>query len=83
MQKTSIAAAVIPLLALSAGCSRPPRGSASEANAGIDSLNARLVQAYRDHDPQTYAALYTDNAVFEWPAVNTVLGPRRTGSDGA
>jgi uncharacterized protein (TIGR02246 family) len=44
------------------------------ANAGIDSLNARIVQAYRHHDPQAYAALYTDTAVFEWPAFNTVRG---------
>jgi len=38
-------------------------------------LNARVVQAYRRHDPQAYAALYTDTAVFEWPAFNTVRGP--------
>jgi ketosteroid isomerase-like protein len=57
------------------GCSQTPRrSSASEASAGIDSLNARLVQAYRDRDPQTYGELYTDSAVFEWPAFNTVRG---------
>src|SRR5438445_7732244 len=50
------------------------RSSAGEATAGIDSLNARIVQAYRSHDPQAYAALYTDTAVFEWPAFNTVRG---------
>jgi ketosteroid isomerase-like protein len=38
-------------------------------------LNARLVRAYRSRDPQAYAALYTDTAVFEWPAFNTVRGP--------
>jgi len=38
-------------------------------------LNARVVQAYQRHDPQAYAALYTDTAVFEWPAFNTVRGP--------
>ncbi|HEV8266565.1 MAG TPA: DUF4440 domain-containing protein [Gemmatimonadales bacterium] len=48
--------------------------SSSEATAGIDSLNARLVLAYRTHDPQAYAALFTDTAVFEWPAFNTVRG---------
>jgi ketosteroid isomerase-like protein len=54
----------------------PSTASASAAaNAGIDSLNARLVQAYRSHDPKAYAALYTDSAVFEWPAFNTVRGP--------
>lgn len=41
---------------------------------GIDSLNARLVQAYRNRDPQEYATLFTDSAVFEWPAFNTVRG---------
>ena len=56
-------------------CSQPPRPSASEANAGIDSLNARLIRAYQTHDPRAYAALYTDTAVFEWPAFNTVRGP--------
>ena len=38
-------------------------------------MNARVVQAYQRHDPQAYAALYTDTAVFEWPAFNTVRGP--------
>ena len=51
---------------------RPPT---SDANAGIDSLNAKLVSAYRARDPQAYAALFTDSAVFEWPAFNTVRGP--------
>jgi ketosteroid isomerase-like protein len=71
--KKPIAAAVIPLV-LVAGCSPPPQRSATESNAGIDSLNARLVQTYRDRDPRTYAALFTDSAVFEWPAFNTVRG---------
>src|SRR3989475_10332425 len=56
-------------------CAQPSRPSAGEVTAGIDSLNARIVQAYRSHDPQAYAALYTDTAVFEWPAFNTVRGP--------
>jgi ketosteroid isomerase-like protein len=51
---------------------RPP--SAAEAAAGIDSLNARLIQSFRSHDPQAYAALFTDTAAFEWPAFNTVRG---------
>jgi ketosteroid isomerase-like protein len=41
---------------------------------------ARLVQAYRTHDPRAYAALYTDSAVFEWPAFNTVRGPAKLGA---
>lgn len=56
-------------------CSPAPRPAAGEASAGIDSLNARLVQAYRSRDARAYAALYTDTAVFEWPAFNTVRGP--------
>lgn len=54
--------------------SAPQRSSAGEASAGIDSLNARLIHAYRSRDPRTYAALFTDSAVFEWPAFNTVRG---------
>jgi uncharacterized protein (TIGR02246 family) len=62
------------LLLLSVACTSPRRESASDASAGIDSLNARIVQAYRAHDPQAYGALYTDSGVFEWPAFNTVRG---------
>jgi len=58
-------------------CAQSPRSSAHDVAAGIDSLNARIVRAYRTHDPQAYAALYTDTAVFEWPAFNTVRGPTR------
>ncbi len=63
-----------------AGCSPPLRESADDAEAGIDSLNARLVQAYRARDPRSYGALYTDSAEFEWPAFNTVRG--RAGMEG-
>ena len=55
------------------GCSRA-EPTPADANPGIDSLNARIVQAYRTHDPKAYAALYTDSAIFEWPAFNTVRG---------
>src|SRR5687767_13373630 len=72
---TSTGAALIPLLVFGVACSQAsPRSSASEASAGVDSLNARLIQAYRDRDPQGYAALYTNSAVFERPAFNTVRG---------
>src|ERR1041384_2360631 len=67
--------AIVSLCRVGLACSPPPRPPAAEATAGIDSLNARLVQAYRSHDPRAYAALYTDSAVFEWPAFNTVRGP--------
>lgn len=66
---------ILSLCILGVACSRPSRPADEEANAGIDSLNARLIRAYRHHDPQAYAALYTDSAVFEWPAFNTVRGP--------
>jgi len=49
--------------------------SAAAASAGIDALNARLVDAYRRRDPAAYAALFTDTAAFEWPAFTTVRGP--------
>jgi Domain of unknown function (DUF4440) len=53
---------------------RPPAQSAGDANAGVDSLNARISRAYRDHDPVAYGRLFTDSAVFEWPAFTTVRG---------
>ena len=62
------------LLVLATACSRAESSAATEEVAGIDSLNARLARAYRVADPQAYAALFTDSAVFEWPAFNTVRG---------
>src|SRR6266536_3616116 len=44
------------------------------ADRGIDSLNARIAQAYRDHDHAKYGALFTDSAIFEWPAIPSVRG---------
>jgi ketosteroid isomerase-like protein len=73
----SIRGAILSLCIVCTACSQPPRASVGQASAGIDSLNARLVNAYRSRDPQAYAALYTDTAVFEWPAFKTVRGPRR------
>ena len=67
-------ATMISLLVLGAACSQAPREPIRETGSGIDSLNARLVQAYRASDPQIYATLFTDSAVFEWPAFNTVRG---------
>lgn len=72
--KTSNRAVFILLFIFGAACSQAPPRSATDDGAGIDSLNARLVEAYRSHDPQKYGALYTDSAVFEWPAFNTVRG---------
>src|SRR5437773_1694025 len=66
---------LISLCFLGSGCSKPSPVSVGDANSGIDSLNARLVRAYQNRDPRAYAALYTDTAVFEWPAFNTVRGP--------
>jgi ketosteroid isomerase-like protein len=73
--RTSIRVAIVSLCIIGLACATPSPPSAGQASAGIDSLNARLVRAYRDHDPRAYAALYTDTAVFEWPAFNTVRGP--------
>ena len=58
---------------------RSPAGTTA-VDAGVDSLNARLARAYRDHDPVAYGAIFTDSAVFEWPAFNTVRG--RAGLEG-
>ena len=70
----SLRVAIASLCIAALACSQPSRPSAGEAAAGIDSLNAALVQAFRSHDPGAYAALFTDTAVFEWPAFNTVRG---------
>jgi uncharacterized protein (TIGR02246 family) len=48
--------------------------TAGDGGAGIDSLNARVERAYRGKDPRAYAALFTDSAVFEWPATPNVRG---------
>ena len=66
---------MVSMVTLSLACAAPPKGSDDAAGPRIDSLNARITQAYRTHDPKAYAALYTDSAVFEWPAFNTVRGP--------
>ena len=39
-----------------------------QAGARIDSMNAKLSTVYRARDWRGYAQLFTDSAVFEWPA---------------
>jgi len=70
--RACIAGAILSLLACAP--ERAPVQSAGDANAGVDSLNARISKAYRDHDPVAYGRLFTDSAVFEWPAFTTVRG---------
>jgi len=65
---------VVLVLAATTACSPEGPSPESDANAGIDALNDRLVEAYRSHDPEAYATIFTDTAVFEWPAFNTVRG---------
>jgi ketosteroid isomerase-like protein len=66
----------VALLCMTSGaCANRSMPPENDASRGIDSLNARLVDAYRKRDPQAYAALYTDTATFEWPAFATVRGP--------
>ena len=68
------------LLAVTLGASlacaaeRRTTSGTSAVDAGVDSLNARLSKAYRDHDPVAYGAIFTDSAMFEWPAFTTVRG---------
>src|SRR5438445_6787019 len=76
VMSVSIRVAIVSLGIACLGCPQPSRPSARQATTGFDALNAALVRAYRSHDPVAYAALYTDTAVFEWPAFNTVRGPR-------
>lgn len=90
LRRTLIPLALLMLAAACGDAPRQPAGadasatpdSASVADAGpsIDSLNTRLSAAYRTRDPVAYSALYTDSAVFEWPAFNSVRG--RAGMEG-
>lgn len=72
--RTSYTALLVAAFAIS------PLGAQTQASrdvapsAGIDALNARLSEAYRRRDPQAYAALFTDTAAFEWPAIDAVRG---------
>lgn len=72
--KRSIGAVVAALIACAACSNQPAVVSTKEAEAGIDSLNAKISRAYRQKDFQAYAQLYTDSAVFEWPAIGNVQG---------
>ena len=67
-------------LILGAACARDAPNVVQTDNPGIDSLNARIAEAYRTRNPQLYAAQFTDSAIFEWPAFNTVRG--RAGLEG-
>lgn len=66
--------AVLSLLPVALACSSPQPPATPQDHAALDTLNARLVEAYRSHDPEVYAGLFTDTAVFEWPAFDTVRG---------
>jgi len=60
------------------GCANgtPARTSAVDPNAGarIDSMNAKLSAVYHARDSKAYPLLFTDSAVFEWPATPNVSG---------
>ena len=56
------------------GCSAVERPERPRPDHALDSLNARIAHAYAVKDPRAYAALFTDSAVFEWPAVPAVRG---------
>lgn len=75
MKIAVVKVAAVVLCVSGAACTRTAQSAAPEANAGIDALNARVIDAYRKHDPVAYGKLFTDSAVFEWPAFNTVRGP--------
>ncbi len=45
-----------------------------QAGARIDSMNAKLSSVYRARDWRGYPQLFTDSAVFEWPAIPNVRG---------
>jgi hypothetical protein len=71
--RCSIAAMTV-LATLACATERRTTSGTTSVDAGVDSLNARLAKAYRDRDPIAYGAIFTDSAVFEWPAFGTVRG---------
>ena len=71
---THAALLLLTTLAPSACTTRDASAVLPSDATGIDSLNARLERAYRDKAPPTYATLFTDSAMFEWPASPTVSG---------
>ena len=73
MDGTAVTMRFLAILLIAMGCTSA-KPSSADANAGVDSLNARISKAYRDHDPLAYGRLFTDSAVFEWPAFETVRG---------
>jgi ketosteroid isomerase-like protein len=78
VRPTRLRRALVALL-LAGACSpdrepSPERSPDAAVAAGLDSLGARLVRAYRTKDARAYGALYTDSALFEWPAVPTARG---------
>jgi ketosteroid isomerase-like protein len=75
LTKTQLSLTLLSVCA-SLACATEQRTSSgtTSVDAGVDSLNARVSKAYRDHDPVAYGALFTDSAVFEWPAFTTVRG---------
>ena len=70
----AISRAIIVVSIATLACARSAPAT-RDASAGLDSLNARLMSAYHNRDAQAYAALFTDSAVFEWPAFESVRGP--------
>ena len=54
----------------------PARTTVVDPQAGIriDSMNAKLSAVYRARDSRAYPLLFTDSAVFEWPATPNVRG---------
>jgi ketosteroid isomerase-like protein len=69
-----LALAVALLCGALACASERPASAVTNPQAGVDSLNARIAKAYRDHDPVAYGRLFTDSALFAWPAFATVRG---------
>lgn len=71
---TRITAVLMTAASLACATENRTASGTTSVDAGVDSLNARLAKAYHDHDPVAYGAVFTDSAVFEWPAFGTVRG---------
>jgi len=73
-RRTLVASLLLAAACAACAGSPPATRAPADAGAGLDTLVAHLVAVHHARDAAGYARLYTDSAVFEWPAFNTVRG---------
>ena len=72
---TRVFSAVLAPAVLALACARESRPDTAATTAALDSLDGQLSRAYHDRDAKLYGTLWSDSAVFEWPALPSLRGP--------